>query len=81
MRRRKICVEGVFAHLDQLGFRRARRRGLDRVQVEGLIVAFTHNVLKATSLAMGPRSGAASDRSGIDSLSLGTWIPPWGRLT
>jgi len=59
MRSRKTIVEGVFAHIDGMGFRRARRRGLERVQVEGLLVAFAYNILKATKQMLGPQAGAA----------------------
>ena len=61
-RRRKTVVEGVFARLDRLGFRRTRRRGLGRVQAEGSMVAFVHNVLKATRHMSRPYEGAASSR-------------------
>jgi len=61
-RRRKTVIEGVFARLDRLGFRRTRRRGLGRVQAESSIVAFVHNVLKATRHMSRPHEGAASSR-------------------
>lgn len=64
-RRRKTVVEGVFARMDRLGFYRTRRRRLDRVQAEGTMVAFVHNVLKATRHIFRPHRGAASERAPV----------------
>ena len=47
IRARSHLAEGVFAHLDQLGFRKARMRGLDRVDCEGFIASLAHNLKKA----------------------------------
>ncbi|MCL6450566.1 MAG: transposase [Acetobacteraceae bacterium] len=63
MRRRKVVVEGVVAHLKELGFRRVRRLGLSRVQCEGYMVAFALNILKTIRQLVGPCSGAATSPS------------------
>src|SRR5262249_35290770 len=47
IRRRKTTAEGVFAHLDRLGWDRARFRGRDKVDCQGSIAALAHNILKA----------------------------------
>ena len=64
MRRRETVVEGVFAHLKDLGFRRVRRLGLCRVQCEGYMVAFAHNILKTIRYLVGPCAGATTSPSG-----------------
>lgn len=64
MRRRETVVEGVFAHLKDLGFRRVRRLGLARVQCEGYMVAFAHNILKTIRYLVGPCTGAITSPSG-----------------
>lgn len=46
-RRRQTVVEGVFAHLDQLGGRDAHVRGTERVNRRGALLAMAHNLLKA----------------------------------
>lgn len=61
-KRRQAVIEGVFAHLKDLGFRRARRFGLPAVRCEGYLVAFAHNVLKAIGRRIGP-AGASLTRS------------------
>jgi hypothetical protein len=48
-----------------LGLGRTRRRGLDRVQAEGFIVAFVHNILKLTRHISHPQKGAATSRPPI----------------
>jgi transposase len=47
IRRRKTTAEGVFAHFDRLAWDRAHFRGRDKVDCQGSIAAFAHNVLKA----------------------------------
>ena len=47
MQRRKTVVEGVFARLDHLGWDEARLRGIEKVDCQGSIAAFGHNILKA----------------------------------
>ena len=55
---RSHVVEGVFAHLDQLGFRRARMRGLHKVDCEAFIASLAHNLGKAVrKLAPNPVTG------------------------
>jgi IS5 family transposase len=63
MRRRRVVVEGVFAHLKDLGFRRVRTLGLCRVQCEGYMVAFAHNILKTIRYLVGPCTGAVTSPS------------------
>ncbi len=46
MRRRKTVIEGVIAHLKNLGLK-IRLWGLEKVNIQGILSAFTHNVLKA----------------------------------
>ena len=60
IRARSHLAEGVFAHLDQLGFRRARMRGMHKVDCEGFIAALAHNLKKAVGrLAVAkPAAGA-----------------------
>ena len=66
-RRRKTVVEGVFAWLDRLGFRRTRRRGLGRSKPRDRwpFGAFVHDVLKAkaTGHMSRPHEDAGSCRS------------------
>ena len=45
-RRRFTIVEGIFASLDRLSCARSRLRGLWKVDCEGYMAAFAHNVLK-----------------------------------
>ena len=55
---RSHVVEGVFAHLDQLGFRRARVRGLHKVDGEAFIASLAPNLGKAMrKLAPNPVTG------------------------
>jgi len=56
--RRKAIIEGVFARIDRLGFRRARRFGLEDVQCEGYLAAVAHNMLKALRCSRHPGRGA-----------------------
>ena len=44
--RRQTIAEGAFASLDRLGWARARLRGLWKVDCEGYMASFAHNVLK-----------------------------------
>jgi transposase len=46
-RRRQTVSEGVFAHLDHLGGKRARVRGLERMNQRGVLLALAHNIKKA----------------------------------
>jgi transposase len=46
MRRRKTVIEGVIAHLKNLGLK-IRRWGLKKVNIQGVLSALAHNVLKA----------------------------------
>ena len=46
MRRRKTVIEGVIAHLKNLGLK-IRLWGLEKVNIQGILSAFAHNVLKA----------------------------------
>ena len=55
---RSHLVEGTFAHLDQLGFRRARMRELRKVDCEAFIPSLAHNLQKAVRrLAANPVTG------------------------
>ncbi len=55
---RSHLAEGTFAHLDQLGFRRARMRGLKKVDCEAFIASLAHNLGKAVrKLAPNPLTG------------------------
>jgi len=45
-RRRFTIAEGIFASLDRLSWARYRLRGLWKVDCEGYMAAFAHNVLK-----------------------------------
>lgn len=55
IRARSHLVEGVFAHLDRLGFRRVRMRGIHKVDCEGFIASLAHNLKKAVrQLAVDP---------------------------
>ena len=47
MKRRQTIIEGVHAHLDQLGWEKCKLRGLGKVDCEGYIAALAHNLLKA----------------------------------
>ena len=44
--RRQTIAEGAFASLDRLGWDRTRLRGLWKVDCEGYMASFAHNVLK-----------------------------------
>lgn len=44
--RRQTIAEGAFASLDRLGWARTRLRGLWKVDCEGYMASFAHNVLK-----------------------------------
>ena len=44
--RRQTIAEGAFASLDRLGWARTRLRGLWKVDYEGYMASFGHNVLK-----------------------------------
>lgn len=44
--RRQTIAEGTFASLDRLGWARTRLRGLWKVNCEGYMASFAHNVLK-----------------------------------
>ena len=44
--RRQTIAEGTFASLDRLGWSRTRLRGLWKVNCEGYMASFAHNVLK-----------------------------------
>ena len=44
--RRQTIAEGAFASLDRLGWARTRLRGLWKVNCEGYLASFAHNVLK-----------------------------------
>ncbi|MCE2502263.1 MAG: transposase [Dehalococcoidia bacterium] len=44
--RRQTIAEGTFASLDRLGWARTRLRGLWKVNCEGYLASFAHNVLK-----------------------------------
>jgi transposase len=46
MRRRKTVIEGVIAHLRNLGLK-IRLWGLEKVNIQGLLSTLAHNVLKA----------------------------------
>ena len=46
MRRRKTVIEGVIAHLKNLGLK-IRLWGLKKVNIQGILSALAHNVLKA----------------------------------
>jgi hypothetical protein len=46
MRRRKTVIEGVIAHLKNLGLK-IRQWGLKKVNIQGILSALAHNVLKA----------------------------------
>jgi transposase len=46
MRRRKTVIEGVIAHLRNLGLK-IRLWGLEKVNIQGILSALAHNVLKA----------------------------------
>jgi transposase len=46
MRRRKTVIEGVIAHLKNLGLK-IRLWGLKKVNIQGILAALAHNVLKA----------------------------------
>ena len=46
MRRRKTVIEGVIAHLKNLGLK-IRLWGLEKVNIQGILSALAHNVLKA----------------------------------
>jgi transposase len=48
MRRRKTVIEGVIAHLKNLGLK-IRLWGLEKVNIQGILSAFAHNVLKAVT--------------------------------
>ena len=45
-RRRMTVAEGIFASLDRLRWARSRLRGLWKVDCEGYMAAFAHNILK-----------------------------------
>ena len=45
--RRQTIAEGAFASLDRMGWARSRLRGLWKVDCEGYMASFAHNVLKA----------------------------------
>ena len=68
-RREKVrcqtIAEGAFASLDRLGWDRTRLRGLWKVDCEGYMASFAHNVLKMVrKLGTGtgpPRSNVALD--------------------
>ena len=65
--RRQTIAEGIFASLDRLGWARSRLRGLWKVDCEGYMAAFAHNVLKAVRKLgrwTGP-AGPASPNSDI----------------
>ena len=46
MRRRKTVIEGVIAHLRNLGLK-IKLWGLEKVNIQGILSALAHNVLKA----------------------------------
>ena len=46
MRRRKTVIEGVISHLKNLGLK-IRLWGLEKVNIQGILSAFAHNILKA----------------------------------
>jgi len=73
---RKTVVEGVFSHLDQTGFDRTRRRGLDRVQAEGFLVALGHNVLKAVKHVLGPGKGGRQRKAPPEARALCPGLTP-----
>lgn len=65
-RRRQTVIEGVFAHLDQLGGTRARVRGQERMQKQGTLLAIAHNLLKAmTKRRFWPRVAGALPRPAL----------------
>ncbi len=67
MKRRQVVVEGVHAHLDQLGWEECKLRGLGKVDCEGYIAALAHNLLKAlTKLRWKRRAAQAVTIAGID---------------
>ena len=65
--RRQTFAEGAFASLDRMGWARSRLRGLWKVDCEGYMASFAHNVLKAVRKLgrwTGP-PGPASPNGGI----------------
>lgn len=87
MKRRKVVVEGVFAHLDQLGWDRCKLRGLCKVDCEGYIAALAHNLLKAltkvrwkrrVAMALTLRGRNEETEERLEAISLQAWpaYPP-----
>lgn len=59
-RRRQIVSEGIFAHLDSLGGKRARYRGVEPMDRRGVLAALAHNILKAmTKRRFWPRAASS----------------------
>ena len=65
MRRRKSVVEGVSAHLKDMGLRMAHRFGLAAVASEGYLVALAHNILKAVSRRFLPQAETQAEHSSL----------------
>lgn len=81
-RRRQTVIEGVFAHLDQLGGTGAHVRGLERVNRRGTVLALAHNILKAmTKRRFWHRDGATAPPSGTVSPQSTPTQPAGHRLT
>ena len=74
-RRRFTIAEGIFASMDRLSWARSRLRGLWKVDCEGYMAAFAHNVLKLVRRLSrgvgppGPASPAAAATADMDSQS------------
>lgn len=67
MKRRQVVVEGVHAHLDQLGWDECKLRGLWKVDCEGYVAALAHNLLKAlTKVRWKKRAAQAATTTGTD---------------
>lgn len=61
IRRRRTVAEGIFASLDRLGWRRCKLRRFWKVDCEGYLASFAHNVLKALRRLAGPVIHAQPD--------------------
>ena len=50
-------VEGVIAHLDRLGFKKARLRGLRKADCEGSVAPLAHDLKKVVARLPADQSG------------------------